>query len=243
MSLIKCRAIVLRTIDYSENSVILKCYTDNFGVQSYIINGVRSKKSAIRPSQLQPLTLLALESYKQENKNLHRIKELKCEPVMKNLHFDIFKSAVGIFMAELIYKTVREEDQVDKPLFEFLFHTIQILDYENEVLSNFPLFFMLQLTRYLGFYPKGNFTTNTNSLNINEGCFEIFDKHAIHQIDSELSEKISLILNSDFESSKQISLSNKQRTTLLEILITYYKQHISNFGEMNTNKVLHEVLS
>lgn len=243
MSLIKCRAIVIRTVNFSENSVVLKCLTSSHGIQSYLINGVRSKKGSIKPSQLQPLTLLELESYYQQNKNLQRIKELKCSPTLHHLHFDILKSSIGIFIAEVMNKSISEENQIDEPLFEFLFHAIQILDLEQQKMSNFPIYFMLQLTRYLGFFPKGNYTEQTNGFEIKEGCFEKFDVRNPFQIEPILSKKLSQLQQSDFDFYKNIILTNSQRSSLLNFMIEYFQQHIHGFGELKSNKVLSEILS
>jgi DNA repair protein RecO (recombination protein O) len=123
--LTKTRAIVIKTINYSENSVILKCFTEEFGLQSYLINGVKNKKGAIKPSHLLPLNLLDLDVYHQLNKNLQRIKELKCQPIIKNMHYSLLKSSIGIFIGEVLNKTIQAENQADKNLFEFLFTFIQ----------------------------------------------------------------------------------------------------------------------
>jgi len=243
MSLIKCRAIVIRTVNYSENSVILKCFTSTHGIQSYMVNGVRSKKGSIKPSQLLPLTLLELESYFQSNKNLQRIKELKCTPPLLSLHFDIIKSSIGIFMAEVMNKSFHEEDQMDEPMFEFLFHTIQILDIQQSSISNFPLYFLVQLTRYLGFLPKGDFSEETNGFDIKEGCYEKYDQRNPFQMDPILTEKLSQFQHSDYEQYHQILFTNLQRTTLMNFLIEYFQQHIQGFGELKSHKILSEVLS
>jgi DNA repair protein RecO (recombination protein O) len=243
MSLIKCRAIVIRTVNYSENSVILKCFTSTHGIQSYMVNGVRSKKGNVKPSQLLPLTLLELESYFQSNKNLQRIKELKCTPPLLSLHFDIIKSSIGIFMAEVMNKSFHEEDQIDEPMFEFLFHTIQILDIQQSSVSNFPLYFLVQLTRYLGFLPKGDYSKETNGFDIKEGCYEKYDQRNPFQMDPILTEKLSQFQHSDYEEYYQISFTNLQRTTLMNFLIEYFQQHIQGFGELKSHKILSEVLS
>ncbi|MFI5220694.1 MAG: DNA repair protein RecO [Bacteroidia bacterium] len=243
MALTKCRAIVIKTVHYSESSVVLKCFTDKYGLQSYMVNGVRSKKGSIRNSQLQPLTLLELETYHQENKNLKRIKELKCFPMLRHIHYEVIHSAVGIFISELLNKCIREEDHTDLPLFEFLFHSIQILDIENETLANFPAYFMLQLTRYLGFFPKGEYSDSTNSLDIREGYFTFHDHLNSFHLGPELSVQISQLLKTDFRTLGTLRLSRDQRHSLIGHLTTFYSIHISGFGEMRSNKVLNEVLS
>lgn len=241
--LLKCKAIVIKTIDYSENSVVLKCFTDTHGVVSFMVNGVRSKKGAIRPSHLLPLSLLELEAYHQQQKNLQRIKELKCIPQLHSLHFDMTKSSVGIFMAEVMNKVLREENQPDPPLFSFLYHAVQLLDLENGKVTNFPLFFLLQLTRYLGFQPKGTYSDQTNGFDVKEGVFEPYDARNPYQLAPALSEKISMLLNSNVLEYKEVSMSYADRTALLEYTIDYYREHIVGFLELKSHKILAEVLA
>lgn len=241
--LLKCKAIVIKTIDYSENSVVLKCFTDTHGVVSYMVNGVRSKKGAIRPSHLLPLSLLELEAYHQQQKNLQRIKELKCIPQLHSLHFDMVKSAVGIFMAEVMNKVLREENQPDPPLFSFLYHAIQLLDLENGKVNNFPLFFLLQLTRYLGFHPKGKYTEETNGFDFKEGIYEQYDARNPYQLSPLLSEKMSLLLHTTTLEYKDVMMSYTDRTALLEYTLDYYREHIVGFLDLKSHKILAEVLA
>jgi DNA repair protein RecO (recombination protein O) len=241
--LIKCKAIVIHTVNYSESSVVLKCFTDLHGVQSYMVNGVRSKKGSIKPSQLMPLSLLELEVYHQPQKNLQRIKELKCSPQLKTIHFDLVKSTIGIFVAELIHKTVKEDNHTDIPLFTFLYNSIQILDLQDDKVSNFPLFFLLQLSKYLGFYPKGNYTQTTNGFDFREGVFELYNEQNTFQLSPKLSECISRLLLCDATHFQEITLTQLQRSTLLEVMIDYYKQHVSGFLELKSPKILSEILA
>lgn len=237
----KCKAIVIKTVDYSETSVVLTCYTDLYGVQTYMVNGVRSKKGSIRPSQLLPLTLLEVEVYHQQNKNMQRIKELRCTPALKQLHFDVIKSAIGIFTAEIIYKIIKEENQPDEALFGFLFSSIQLLDIQTQVV-NFPVYFLLQLSRYMGFWPKGSYTELTNSFDWNEGEFKNYDPLNPSHIDPPLSKMISDLLQSDFESFHQISIGYKDRTDILNYLILFYQNHTDTLHEVKSHKILAEVL-
>jgi DNA repair protein RecO (recombination protein O) len=241
--LIKCKAIILKTVDYSENSVVLKCLTDTHGIQSYMVNGVRSKKGSIRPSQLLPLTLLELESYHQQNKNLQRIKELRCVPQLKSMHFDLLKSSIGIFMGEVIHKLIKDENHIDIPLFTFLYNSIQILDLQSEQTANFPICFMVHLTKYLGFFPKGTFSETTNGFDTKEGIFEPYDVRNPYQLSPVLSEKLSYIIQHSIAENDELSITYAQRTQLLDYMIDYYKQHIEGVLDLKSHKVLAAVLS
>lgn len=241
--LIKCKAIVLKTVDYSENSVVLKCFTDTHGIQSYMVNGVRSKKGAIKPSHLLPLSLLELESYHQQNKGLQRIKELRCVPQLKSIHFDLRKSSIGIFMAEVIHKIIKDENHSDLPLFTFLYNSIQILDLQSERVVNFPIHFLVHFTKYLGFNPKGEFTQSTNGFDTREGIFEPYDIRNPYQLTAALSEKFSMLIQSDMVDGGALEITYEQRTQLLDWLIEYYKQHIEGVLDIKSHKILAEVLS
>jgi DNA repair protein RecO (recombination protein O) len=243
MSLVKCRAIVIRSVQYSETSVVLKCYTDQFGMQSFMVNGVRSKRGAIRPSHLMPLNLLELEITHQENKNLQRIRELRCEPPLRTLHYDMRKNAVGTFICELLYRVVREEHQQDEALFSFLFNSIQILDLEEDVVTLFPLYFPLQLTRYLGFFPKGEYTPVTNGFDLREGFFTEYDARDPQLADPVTSALISDLLKSSFSDLRTLTIPYMLRNSLLDQLLAYYSLHIESFREMRSHVVLREVLA
>lgn len=241
--LVKNKAIVIKTVDYSETSVVLKCLTDNHGIQSYMINGVRSAKGNIKPSHLLPLSLLDLEVYYQQNKTLHRIKELKCTPQLKSIHFDMVKSAVGMFMAEVIHKVVRDENDKDAPLFSFLYNHIQLLDLQSDAVSNYPLYFLLQLSRYLGFFPKGIYSEDTNGFDTKEGVFERYDARNPYQLSPPQSFKISALMYAPASDFHLVQLNNEERRVLLEVMIEYYREHITDFFDLKSHKILAEVLA
>lgn len=240
--LAKCRAIVIKTIDYSESSIILKCYTDTYGMQSYLINGVRKSKGSIRPSHVLPLTLLELEAYHQNNKNIQRIKELKCVPVLHHIHFDMVKSAIGMFVSEVIYRVIKEENNPDHAVFNFLFNTIQMLDIEDERLANFPIYFLLQFSRFLGFYPKEGISASHTGFNFKDGIFEHYDPTNPFMLD-ETSGKILLgLLGKSYDDQKEDQIRPDQRKYLLNSLILYYNEHLNGFSNMKSHEILSEVL-
>lgn len=238
----KCKAIVIGTVNYSENSVVLKCYTDQFGLQGYMVNGLKSKRASIKPSQLMPLTLLEIEVYHQQNKSLHRIKELKCTPILNDLHFNLLKSSVGMFVAELLGKCLREENNPDEQLFDFVFHSIQILDITEDSLANFPVFFMIHLSKYLGFFPKLNYSDSCNTFSLHEGIFVAENIAVPDACNPQLSENIYQLAKASFDNLFSLRISYANRVKLLEVLIKYYQIHLMVFGELKSPKVLNEVM-
>ena len=225
MSLNKCNAIVLNTIKYSENSIILKCYTDLFGLQSYMINGFKGKNAVIKPSQIQALTLLEIEAYHAQNKGLQRIKEAKCYPTLYHLHYHIIKSSLALFISEVVTKSVREENHPDVSLFQFLTNAIQIIDLETGNLSNFSCYFLIQLTKYLGFSPLLKHTDDY-IIHPNNPQFESLEKYLIKMNEA------------TFSSYANIQIPYKDREILLEAILKFYTEHISDFGKLKSYPVL-----
>ncbi|MFY8021776.1 MAG: DNA repair protein RecO [Bacteroidia bacterium] len=237
----KIRAIVISSIPYSENSVVLKCYTDVYGLQSYLINGVRSKKGSIKPSQLMALSLLELDTYHQQNKNLQRIKELKCNPPLHHLHFDLFKSSIAIFISELLSKSLKEENQVDQQLFDFLFNSIQYIDLMEEGLANIPCFFLVHLSKYLGFFPELNMNTNRPYFSLREGIFVESNEFTPETISLQESAFLRELLAANLSVLSAIKTTRDIRKSLLESMLRYYQIHLQQFHELNSHKILSEV--
>src|SRR5688500_475173 len=145
----KTRGIVFRFTKYGESSIIATIFTEIFGIQSYIVNGVRSKAGKNKIALYQPLTLLDLVVYHRANANINRIKEVKCLYPFQSIHTNIRKSGVAMFIIEVINKTVKEESHAHQ-LCDFFIRSFITLD-QMENSENFHLIFLLKLSRLLGF--------------------------------------------------------------------------------------------
>ena len=148
----KTRGIVFKTTDYGESSVIVQVFTEKFGLQSYIINGVKKPRAKISRNMLQPLHLLDMVVYYKNTGQVQRISELRNSPVLQSIPYDVIKSCITLFLNEVLYKAVRQQS-ADENLFDFVFNAIEWLDNQTEGVANFHLLFLTRLTRYLGFYP------------------------------------------------------------------------------------------
>ncbi|MEG0500211.1 MAG: DNA repair protein RecO, partial [Rikenellaceae bacterium] len=153
----KTRGIVLHTIPHGESGHIVYMYTEAWGRLSYYVNSGKRGVATVGGSKvmLHPLTMIELVGTK-SNGSFHRIKEAKRAVVSTAIFTDVYKSTISLFLSELIYKVVKE-DEANPMLFDFLYQSITLLDMLEEGKANFHLFFTLQLTRYLGFYPNANY--------------------------------------------------------------------------------------
>lgn len=236
----KTRGIVFKTTDYSESSVIVQVFTEKFGLQSYLVNGARKPKARIRMNMLQPLHLLDMVVYHKPAGNIQRIAELRNLPVFESIPYDVVKSSLAIFLNEVLYKSVRHHS-ADERLFEFLFHSIEILDTIGAGLANFHLWFMMQLSRYLGFYPDRS-RAGAAYFDLRDGVFTNLLPSHIHIIQGDTIKYFSNLLLCSLEEFSQLKLTHTSRKELLEKMLEYYSLHIDSFGEVRSHHVLEEVL-
>lgn len=234
--LAKTRGIVFHTIKYSETSVITKIYTEAFGLQSYIINGVRTKGSKNKSSHFQPFNILDLEIYRRENKNLQRIKEFKIGYVFRSIPFNVFKSSIALFLVEVLNKVIKEEES-NENLFRYIEQSIMDLDESSSLESNFHLHFLIHLTSYLGFFPSGTFEDAKPYFDLKEGCFVSQEPPHFYFLKPVSSKQFS-----DLMAEPNVSLSLLERNDLLEKMLQYYELHLEGFKKIKSHTVLSEVL-
>ncbi len=236
----KTRAIVLRNTNYRDNSVISHVYTEQFGTQSIMLRGVRNHKGAIRPSHIMPLNLVDLIIYKKDNAQIHQVKELRCNPILQHMHFDVLKNSVALFMSEILNATLTEEEP-NPDLYQFLDHFIRILDLEEESIGNYPLYFLIHLTRYLGFYPKGQYHEN-DVFNLREGLFVNEGYFNMECIDNEHSKWWWTLLNTNLDEWSNQVITRQTRSNLLNQLLNYYEIHGLHGRKIKSHHVLREIL-
>ena len=165
------KGIVLRTIKYGETSVIASIFTELFGIQSYIVNGVRTQSKTSKAHFFQPSSILEMEVYHNELKNLQRIKDLKWSYLYKNILSDVTKNSVALYMVELLQKCLKQPE-TNADLFYFCEDAFIQLDIaENEVTANFPIYFAIQLAHFFGLSIQDNYSAERNYFNISEGNF------------------------------------------------------------------------
>jgi DNA repair protein RecO (recombination protein O) len=217
----KTRGIVFRFTKFRETSIIVTIFTETFGLQSYIVNGVRSKSAKNRIALFQPLTLLNLVVYHRENANIERIKEVSCLYPYRTLMADVKKSTLAMFVNELLNKTVKDESHAGE-IFQFLYDSLTALDSQQQGFENFHLIFMLKLARYLGF-----------------GVYNLNEVLGGRVTDTETEKILGELLSADHNTP--LKITNMQRRNLLELLIRFYAEHMENLGEIKSVQVLREV--
>ncbi|MBK0404533.1 DNA repair protein RecO [Adhaeribacter sp. BT258] len=234
--LVKTRGIVLNFIRYRETSIIVRIYTEQLGLQTYIVNSVRKKGPGTRIALFQPLMLLEMVVYQSGSGGITRISEYKCAHPFHTLHYDIRKSSVALFLSEIISASVKEEEE-NLPLFKFLYQSIVALDNLETGFENFHLAFLMQLAHYLGFGAH-NAAEITNQVAFAPPSGHGSQPSVMH------FQMFEGMLDELMERPQEALVPNgKVRKELLNILIRFYQLHVDRLGEIKSLHVLSDVLS
>lgn len=236
----KTRGIFLHAVKYSETSLITNIYTEAYGRQSYLINGVRSKKSTIKAAIFQPLYLLDLEIYYNPGRELNRLKNAQIAYPFNSIPFDIRKSSQVIFLAEILYKCLREEEP-NPELFDFIFHSLTFLDLSDSGISNFHLWFLFKLTRYLGIYPSRENAQISNFFDLQKAQFVSHEPFHNQFADKQVTSLFAQLTEVDSATLGQLNYTQHERNLVLNMLLDFYKIHFDHLGEVRSMAVLKEV--
>lgn len=230
MRLKKTKGIVLSYIKYSETSIIVRIFTREFGLKAYIINGARSKSAKSKMAFYQPLTLLDLVIYDKEGGSLSRISEAKLILPFQLIPFDFLRSGIAMFMAEVMGRSVFEGYQ-NEEFFDFLESSIRLLDEKEAVLVHFPLVFLWESSKYIGFAPEDS-----------ESFFiELKQYPQGPDVMEEEKDYLKSIIAQSFLCND--SAPSKIRRNMLDHFLLFYGNHLDLAYDWKSVKVLRQMMS
>jgi DNA repair protein RecO (recombination protein O) len=242
----KTKGIVLRTVKYGETSLVVSAFTELFGLQSYLVNGVRTatKKGGVKANVFQSAAILDLVAYHNQFSNLQRIREYKWAHLFQTIFSDVRKNAVALFMVELIAKCLKEPEG-NTELFYFMEDALLHLDEASDtVTANFPLFFAVHLAHFFGFKISDAFSEDHSYLDLEEGVFVADQPRHPHYLQDKEAEVTAYLLKIGQPKDLQdLALRGEFRRGLLSAYESYYALHIPDFGTLKTLPVLREILS
>lgn len=233
-------AIVLSKLKYKDNDLIVKCYTQQFGVLSFLLRGVlKSKKGNSKVAYFQLLSQLQIVILYKENRSLQTIKETKLNSIYTTLHTNVLKSSIVMFLSEVLSNTLKEEEQ-NETLYSYLENALLWLDSQSEY-SNFHLLFLLKLTKYLGFYPDAK-NIEQPFFNLNEGKFELKPSDR-YTISGENLILLKQLLGTTFDALPNIKINAKQRQSFLSMILLYFELHLGGFKTPKSLQIFNQVFS
>lgn len=234
------KAIVLSSIKYGDTSLIVKALTATDGLQSYLLKGVlSSRKGKLKAAYFQPLTQLEIVASHKYKGTLESIRDARLSYPYQSIHSDIHKNSIALFIAEILTYSMIDGEK-DQELFEFVEASLQWLDIHDKS-ANFHLYFLLQLTSYLGFYPD---TSNSKApiFDLQEGEF-ISSPGLNPIIEGRSIIHFKSLLGTNFDSMHTIKMTKKERHDLLQKLVVYFELHLHGFKRPRSLAVLNEVFN
>jgi DNA repair protein RecO (recombination protein O) len=202
----------------------------------------RLPKSKIKAALLQPLTQLELETTQRVNRQFAKIQDIRCSYHYTDLHLNIYKSTISVFLNEVLYQSVKEEES-NENLFHFISAAFQWLDHSRESISNFHLYFLIELSKHLGFYPQNNYTNEHPYFDLYEGAFvERAPMHA-NYLSPESSQLLSDLLMVDLRNIRYYNISKAERDDILQSLLLFYRLHVAGMHEIRSLAVLRETFA
>ncbi len=233
---VKTRGIVLRVTKVSDSGAVVNIFTKEHGLQSFFVKGLQGKRSKAKASYFQPLTMVNIVFRHSRNDTLQTFSEIELDYNYRTATTDITKSTQIFFLNELLYKTLKEESS-NPQLFTWIANSLKWLDISGNDFVNFHLVFMIQLTKFLGFYP-GHLTESPEVFDMQEGNFVSNTPFHTNYVTGRIVPLLSSLMSTTYDSSANTSLSNKDRKELLNILISYYDLHLPSLGKFKSVEVL-----
>jgi len=236
----KTDGIVLKTVKYSESSLIASVFTKKYGLLSFMVQGIRSSRNKQKGNILQPLNILTMEIYLKEQRNLHRIKEYHVAYIYQQIPFDFSKQSVAVFCIELVSKCVKEQE-ANEPLYNYLSLFLTELDATTEGIENKPLFFLLETACILGFEPSLQHILHGIYFNLSSGKFEDHITSTQNTLSAHETTVFKKLLAMYYDKN-ELKLSSSERKLMLDKLLLYYRWHIADFADLKSPQILSEVL-
>jgi DNA repair protein RecO (recombination protein O) len=238
----KTRGIILHQIKYTDSGIVARIYTRKFGRQAFIIKGMRNRKAGKHTILFQPLFILDLEMNFRQARELQNMKEFSVAFSPYNIHSDIRKSCIAIFLGEMLNAVIREESP-NEVLFDYIQSSIIYFENCTEGFANFHISFLVGLSSFLGFEPARRIGEHDRYFDLKEGGFVNIPPFHGHYVDENVSEVLSQFFAASFDTAGAIPMTGLLRHQVLETLIEYYSLHLPGMAGIKSLDVLKDVFS
>ena len=208
--------LVLALTKIRENTLVLHTLSPDFGRRSFIA-GV-SKKSPM--ALYLPLNILDVEVSENPRSDLWRIGNVSLRFPLNSIRSSVYKNAIAMFVSELLYRTVREGMESDT-LFDWCCKSVLSLESLESDYSNFHLLFLLGLASQLGFGAS------------------------LDDIAPFAGEHFSVVrdlLTLPLAQALMLPMNGKTRNDISQSLVNYLSRHTETAINVQSLKVLAEVL-
>lgn len=235
----KARGIVLNTIKYGESSMVAHILTDVGGRRGYMVQGLGKGAKGGKGALFQPMFLLDFVGLESSKTQLDRLKEVSLAVPLQSIPFDVRKSTIALFMAEVLYKLIREVEP-NSPLFDYVYHSVEALDAMEEGVYNFHLWFLVGLSKFLGFYPSGEWCEGA-IFDIESGNFSLLMPRSGLYINADNTKLLHELMDIEASELGTLQLARQQRKDFIASLLAYFGYHLDTINSISSLRILSEV--
>ena len=233
-------AIVLSKIRYKDNDIIVKFFTKEYGAISFIVKGGQnSKKNKIKYVYFQELSILEIQFNYNLKRDLQYIKDIELKHNYTSSHTDLVKISVIMLLSEVLSNVITYQKK-EIQLYNYIEQSLIWHDM-NKSNPYFHMIFLIELTRYLGFYPD-ILNNNFKYFNLEGGSYEK-SKTSEYSITGDSLNLFNQILGIKFDSNPLPTLNSKDKMEIINIILTYYKLHINNFKPIKSLEIVKNIFS
>lgn len=231
---------MLRQVKYSDTQIIVDMLTEALGRVAFFVSLPKSAKARIRRQYFVPLTLVDIEFDHRQRTQMQRLKNISIASPMVSITSSPGKTAIAMFLSEfLTYATAGE--QANRPLFLFVWTSMQWLENAVEGIANFHLVFMLRLATFLGFSPNLE-PGEGEYFDLQEGMFVAYVPAHGQFLDVADSQRLLLLMRLQYATMHLLRMSRAERNRCVDIALIFYRLHIPGFPELKSLSVLQEVM-
>jgi DNA repair protein RecO (recombination protein O) len=238
----KTSGIILHQLKYTDSGIVTQIYTRKFGRKSFLIRGIRNKKSGTHNIHFQPISILDLVMYYNESRGMQTIKEFSVAYAPVDIYSNIKKSCIAIFLGEVLNSVLKEESPHNE-MFDYIKDSIMYFDSCKERFSNFHIAFLAGLCSYLGFEPGKRNNDENIFFDMVNGTFVVIPPVHGNYTLKEISDILARFFSSSWDKMDEIVLSGSKRNEVLDTLMKYYSIHLPGLKKINSLDILKEVFS
>lgn len=238
--MVKTRAIVLRQVKYNDTKMIVDMLTEAVGRTTFFVALPKSSKARVKRQYFATLTFLDIEFDLRERASMQRLKNVAIAMPLPDIATSPIKMTIAIFLSELLVHATSGE-QVNRPLFLFIWNSLLWLEHAQTGIANFHLVFMLHLLPFLGFSPNLEHDSG-QYFDLEEGRFVNAAPLHAHFLNAADSQHMLTLMRISYASMHLLQIKREERNRCIAIALTYYRLHIPSFPELKSLAVLQDVM-
>ncbi|MCC5906286.1 MAG: DNA repair protein RecO [Balneolaceae bacterium] len=243
----KTQAIVLRTVDFKESSLIATLFTRKHGTVAVIAKGARRPKSKFA-ALLVPAQALEVVFYLKTTRSVQTLSDATPLVKLDSLRHDIEKMALAVTVMELSGQ-VLHENEVNEELFDFLLNLLQWMNGRAEVSRKMFPYIQLRILDRIGIGLQTDETLlsevrSKGYINIQTGSFsaEPEGDQAVLLSDNQF-EYLKQAVTSKKTSIFEKNLPNSELSELIEYLDRYIRYHVEGVQPRKSDEIFEKILN